>query len=194
MQYFPSANTEHGHEFGGDDGDAEGKSAWPVTPCRRAETLLVSLLAATIAHLYDSGSMTMDPPPDLADLVWLFEAEPRWPYAEDLSHPYTDAGYEEQLWPYTAAIFRLQRQKAWVEMEIHPDHHKVCLTVATGEDRLTELELGGVQSVTADRLSGREYLRIDFCDHTVAEPLWLRTKPTIGLRWAVGPGPKHHRD
>ncbi len=39
--------------------------------------------------------VTMDPPPDLTDLIWLFEAEPRWSHARSEQ----DRVYEEQQWP-----------------------------------------------------------------------------------------------
>ncbi|MFI5780639.1 hypothetical protein [Nocardia sp. NPDC051570] len=133
--------------------------------------------------------MTMDPPPDLTDLIWLFETEPRWPHIEELSEPYSDAAYEEQLWPCTTAIFRLQRKNTWAEMEIHPDHDQVHLIIGVGDDPLADLELASVRTVAVDKRSGRERLRIDFTDHTAAKTLWLQTKPDISLRWAMDAKP-----
>ncbi|MFJ4654574.1 hypothetical protein ACIP5Y_25160 [Nocardia sp. NPDC088792] len=129
--------------------------------------------------------MTMDPPPDLTDLIWLFQAEPRWPHLEGLSGPYSDASYEAELWPFTAAIFRLQRGNTWVEMEIHPDHDHVRLIMGVGNDRLADLELDSVRTVAVEKSSSWERLRTDFRDHTLGKTLRLQTKPDISLRWTA---------
>ncbi len=76
----------------------------------------------------------------------------------------------------------------WVEMRIEPGYNKVGLVIGVGEHRLADLELRGVRSVTIDRRSGREWLRIELPEQNpVGETLWLETKPDISLRWASVP-------
>ena len=55
--------------------------------------------------------VVMEPLPDLSDLIWAFEGEPRYAYEEDDRA----AGYEldwREAWPYTRVVFDLTRDTA----------------------------------------------------------------------------------
>jgi hypothetical protein len=59
--------------------------------------------------------MVMEPVPSYEDLIWLFETEPTYRYADDERA----AGYEfdwRELWPYTAVTFRTIRAGYDIEM------------------------------------------------------------------------------
>ncbi len=129
--------------------------------------------------------MVMDPVPDLGDLIWLFENEPTYRYAEDDR----EVGYEldwREMWPYTAVTFALERGDSRVQMYIEPGYHVVRLWLTVKGRELVDLDLRGVQRVAVDRTKDGELLRIEFPERADAETLWLRTKPDISLGWHVG--------
>lgn len=128
----------------------------------------------------------MDPVPDYDDLIWLFEAEPTYPYAADEAA----AGYEfgwRELWPYTYVIFRTERAGLGIEMHLKPGQRTVRLRLSRAGAELVDLELGNVQSAGVERIHGRELLRLDFPESAAAETLWLRFKPDVVLTWSVAP-------
>jgi hypothetical protein len=129
--------------------------------------------------------MVMEPVPSYEDLIWLFEAEPIYQYADDER----EAGYEfdwHELWPYTAVTFRTTRAGYDIEMYIAPGYEVVRLrlrTVPNGAE-LLDLALRGVRGVGVERIHGRELLRLDFPDDSPASTLWLRLKPDVALHWS----------
>lgn len=132
--------------------------------------------------------MVMEPVPSYADLIWLFEAEPIYRYADDER----EVGYEfdwRELWPYTAVTFRTTRAGMEIEMYIEPGYEVVRLRLRGGPDMvdLLNLDLRGVRTVGVERIHGRELLRIDFPEGSPASTLWLRMKPDIMLTWSYDP-------
>ncbi|MEV6812571.1 hypothetical protein [Micromonospora sp. NPDC051296] len=90
--------------------------------------------------------MVMEPVPSYEDLIWLFEAEPVYRYADDER----EAGYQfdwRELWPYTAMTFRTTRAGYDVEMYIEPGYEVVRLRLRTASDgvELLDLDLRAVQ-------------------------------------------------
>jgi hypothetical protein len=129
--------------------------------------------------------MVMEPVPSYEDLIWLFEAEPVYRYAEDERA----AGYEfdwRELWPYTAVTFRTTRTGYEIEMYIEPGYEHVRLRLRTtpGGTELLDLDLRGVRTVGVERIHGRELLRLDYPDDSPASTLWLRMKPDVTLLWS----------
>ncbi len=129
----------------------------------------------------------MEPVPSYEDLIWLFEAEPVYRYADDER----EAGFQSdwrELWPYTAVTFRTIRAGYDVEMYIEPGYEVVRLRLSTASDglELLDLELRAVQCVAVERIHGRELLRVDFPDDSPASTLWLRMKPDVALHWSYG--------
>lgn len=127
----------------------------------------------------------MEPAPSYEDLIWLFEAEPVYWYAEDERA----AGYEfdwRELWPYTAVTLQTKRAGYDIEMNIEPGYEVVRLRLraAPGGAGLLDLDLPGVRSVGVERIHGRELLRLDFPDNSPASTLWLRIKPDVALFWS----------
>jgi hypothetical protein len=132
--------------------------------------------------------MVMEPVPSYEDLIWLFEAEPVYRYADDER----EAGYEfgwRELWPYTAATFRTTRASYDIEMYIEPGYEAVRLRLRTGPEgaELLDLDLRGVRTVGVERIHGRELLRLDFPGSSPASTLWLRMKPDVALHWSYDP-------
>lgn len=130
----------------------------------------------------------MEPVPSYEDLIWLFEAEPVYPYTEGERA----AGYEfgwRELWPYTAVTFRTVRAGYEIEMDIEPGYEVVRLRLRAVTDgaELVDLNLGGVRTVGVERIHGRELLRLDFPDDSPASTLWLRMKPDVTLLWSYDP-------
>jgi hypothetical protein len=126
----------------------------------------------------------MDPIPSYDDLIWLFEDEPTYRYADDERH----TGYQfdwRELWPYTAVTFRTQRAGVGIEMYIEPGYGVVRLRLDSDGADLVDLELRDVRSVGIERIHDRELLRLDFPDASPAETLWLRLKPDVFLTWSV---------
>ncbi|MGI5180311.1 hypothetical protein ACQEVZ_28730 [Dactylosporangium sp. CA-152071] len=129
--------------------------------------------------------MVMEPIPSYEELIWLFEAEPVYRYAEDER----TAGYEfgwRELWPYTAVTFQTARAGYDIEMYIEPGYEvvRLRLRVAPGGAELLDLDLRGVRSVGVERIHGRELLRLDFPDDSPASTLWLRMKPDVAVLWS----------
>jgi hypothetical protein len=132
--------------------------------------------------------MVMEPVPSYEDLIWLFESDPTYRYADGER----EAGYEfdwRELWPYTAVTFRTTRGGYDVEMDIEPGYDVVRLRLRTGSEnaQLLDLDLRGVQTVGVERIHGRELLRLDFPDRSPASTLWLRMKPDVALHWSYDP-------
>ena len=132
--------------------------------------------------------MVMEPVPSYEDLIWLFEAEPVYRYADDER----EAGYEfdwRELWPYTGDVPD-QRAAYDIEMYIEPGYEVVRLRLRTVPDgaELLDLDLCGVRGVGVERIHGRELLRLDFPDDSPASALWLRMKPDVALHWSHGLG------
>ncbi|GAA2600781.1 hypothetical protein GCM10010399_34480 [Dactylosporangium fulvum] len=128
--------------------------------------------------------MAMEPVPSYEDLIWLFEAEPVYRYAEDERA----TGYEfdwRELWPYTSVTFRTTRAGHDIEMDIEPGYELVRLRLhAVSGAELLDLDLRGVCSVGVERIHGRELLRVDFPDNSPASTLWLRMKPDVTIAWS----------
>lgn len=132
--------------------------------------------------------MVMEPVPSYDELIWLFESEPIYRYADDERA----AGYEFdwcELWPYTAVTFATTRAGYDIEMYIEPGYEIVRLHIRLDPNAtdLVDLDLQGVQTVAVERLQGRELLRIDFPDGSPASTLWLRMKPDVMLSWSHRP-------
>jgi hypothetical protein len=126
----------------------------------------------------------MEPVPSYEDLIWLFESEPVYRYADDER----EAGYEfdwRELWPYTSVTFRTIRAGYHIEMDIEPGYEVVRLRLraAAGTD-LLDLDLQGVRSVGVERIHDRELIRLDFPESSPASTLWLRLKPDVAMRWS----------
>ncbi|MEU6074051.1 hypothetical protein [Micromonospora sp. NPDC047074] len=131
--------------------------------------------------------VVMEPVPSYEDLIWLFEAEPVYRYADDER----EIGYQfdwRELWPYTAVTFQTTRAGYDIEMYIEPGYQVVRLRLRTapGGAELLDLDLRGVRGVGVDRIHGRELLRVDFPDDSPATALWLRMKPDVALHWSYG--------
>jgi hypothetical protein len=132
--------------------------------------------------------MWMEPVPSYEDLIWLFEAEPVYRYADDDR----EAGYEfdwRELWPYTAVTFLTTRAGYHIEMYIEPGYEVVRLRLRDVPDgaELLDLDLRGVRAIGVERIHGRELLRLDFPDDSpAASTLWLRMKPDVALHWSYG--------
>lgn len=129
--------------------------------------------------------MVMEPTPSYDDLIWLFEAEPIYRYADDERATGYEFGWRE-LWPYTAVTFQTSRAGFDIEMYIEPGYEIVRLRLRTtsNDAELLVLDLQGVQSVGVERDNGRELLRVDFPDGAPAATLWLRMKPDVVMHWA----------
>ena len=98
--------------------------------------------------------MVMEPVPSYEDLIWLFEAEPVYRYADDER----EAGYEfdwRELWPYTAVTFRTTRAAYDIEMYIEPGYEVVRLRLRTVPDgaELLDLDLCGVRGASESNAS-----------------------------------------
>jgi hypothetical protein len=61
---------------------------------------------------------------------------------------------------------------------------RLRLRTAPGGAELVDLDLRGVRTVSAERIHGRELLRVDFLDHSPASTLWLRMKPDVAVLWS----------
>jgi hypothetical protein len=129
--------------------------------------------------------MVMEPVPSLEDLIWLFEAEPVPCDAEDEPVPGYEFGWRE-LWPFTSVTFCSTRAGYDIHMHIEPGYDIVRLRLRehpTGAELLA-LDLRGVQTVSVERIHGRELLRVDFPAGTPASTLWLRMKPDVTVLWS----------
>ena len=146
-----------------------------------------SSLAAAVGMLWAASRVVMEPVPDYDDLIWLFESEPTYPYADDER----DAGYElgwRATWPYTTLDFTTVRSGVRIDMTIKPGYNTVQLRLrpeATTED-LVNLDLRDVLSVSVERNRDHELLRMDFPSDAAAATLWLRLKPSVLLVWSHG--------
>jgi len=84
--------------------------------------LIVRWCRCACAGRADPGRLlvvVMDPLPDLADLIWAFEGEPRYAYEVDDNA----AGYEldwRETWPYTRVVFALNRGPRHVRLTYSP--------------------------------------------------------------------------
>ncbi|GIE78494.1 hypothetical protein Aph02nite_44440 [Actinoplanes philippinensis] len=135
--------------------------------------------------------MVMEPVPDYDDLIWLFEEEPTYPYAQDEKATGYEYGWR-QLWPYTSVTFRTTRAGYEVTMDIEPGYEVVRLRLRAenGGSELLDLEIAGVRTVGVERgPGGRELLRVDFPDDAPAATLWLRMKPDVAVVWAYDAHP-----
>jgi hypothetical protein len=138
-----------------------------------------------ILRLCDDLLVVMEPVLSYEDLIWLFEAEPTYRYADDERA----AGYEfdwRELWPYTSVTFQTTRAAYDIEMHIEPGYEVVRVRLRTVPDdaELLNLDLQGVRTVGVERVHGRELLRLDFPDGALASTLWLRMKPDVALHWS----------
>ena len=127
----------------------------------------------------------MEPLPEPEDLIWLFEGEPDYPYAEDERRAGYELGWREP-WPYTRVIFRLSRDGRSVLLDLEPGYEQVRLQIRDAESEVVDLLLRQVSGMAIDRSKGQELLRLDFAESFNGRSLWLRLKPEISLGWEVG--------
>ena len=129
--------------------------------------------------------MVMEPVPDYDELIWLFEDEPIYRYAEDERATGYEFGWRA-LWPYTSVTFRTTRVGYEIAMDIEPGNDVVRLRLRTETDgaELLDLNLTGVRTVGVVREGNRELLRVDFPDGAPAATLWLRMKPDVTVLWS----------
>lgn len=117
----------------------------------------------------------IDPMLALADLVWLFEGEPSYPF-----------GKADAPWPYVLIRFTLTREDVSCEVDIEPADESVAITLARGDATVAQLALNQVCALRMEAERGREALCIDLDESIDASTLRLQTKPTLSLTWSVG--------
>jgi hypothetical protein len=129
----------------------------------------------------------MEPVPSYEDLIWLFEAEPVYRYADDARAAGDESDWREQ-WPYTSVRFQTIRAGYTITMDIEPGYDAVRLRLRSVSDgaELLDLDLRGVRTVGAERIHGRELLRVEFPDDAPAATLWVRMKPDVTVLWSYG--------
>lgn len=129
--------------------------------------------------------MVMDPLPDPDELIWLFDGEPEYPYAEDERQTGYEYGWRA-LWPTTRVIFSVERGSRAVELDLEPGYEQVRLKIRDGRSEVVDLKLRQVSGLGIDRAKGRELLRLDFGPNVESGGMWLQVKPEISLGWEVG--------
>jgi hypothetical protein len=129
--------------------------------------------------------MVMTPVPSLDELIWLFEAEPT-PRHPDEVLPGGGSVDWRRDWPHTTVTFELHRGDTRLVCTVSPGYEQVRLICRQADDETVDLALRRVIGMAVERLHDRELLRLDFRDDGVVGPLYLRTKPTVGLAWSVG--------
>ncbi|MFI6866672.1 hypothetical protein [Nocardia sp. NPDC050406] len=109
--------------------------------------------------------------PELADLIWLFEDEPK-------------PDFEDLRWPVGLHTFRLTRGSTTVVFSLDPTAGEAYVDLVVDGEPIVELHrLRTLEHLSIERSHpDRETLRLWFRD-TGREPLELRTRPTIGLSW-----------
>src|SRR5664280_2310029 len=126
--------------------------------------------------------VVMNPLPELADLVWAFECEPRYAYQE---HDRA-AGREmdwRAMWPYTRVVFDLSRGGRRVSLDLGPGYEQARLRISDAQGEVVDLLLRRVRSIELDQAKGREVLKISFVDRVNSDEVFLRLKPEISLGW-----------
>jgi hypothetical protein len=126
--------------------------------------------------------VVMEPLPDLSDLIWAFEGEPRYAYEEDDRA----AGYEldwREAWPYTRVVFDLTRGHRRISLDLQPGYEQARMRVADAQGDVVDLLLRKVQSIELDRAKGREVLQIAFADGLGTGKVFVQLNPEISLGW-----------
>jgi hypothetical protein len=131
----------------------------------------VSNSLATDERMSQAGVMTMDPIPDVNDLVRLFESEPM----DDEGGPWSE------YYPYASVRFETTRDDNEVVFSFNPGYEDGRLTVRRAGDVLVDLTLRGVQAISVDRLH-QEALVLSFRSDDVRD-LRLTLKPVVRLNW-----------
>jgi hypothetical protein len=125
-------------------------------------------------YLCETGYRTDVDIPELADLTWLFEAEP-------------SAAFPDLVWPIGLQSFRLRRGDREVLFSLDPlagDAHTTLY--AGGEEAASIGRLRRLARLSVIRRDGYEGLELWFTGAKL-EPLSLQTKPGIKLSWDVVP-------
>lgn len=126
--------------------------------------------------------VVMDPLPDLADLVWAFEDEPRYAYEEDDRAAGYDVDWREN-WPYTRVVFSLSRGHRRVSLDLQPGYEQARLRVEDTQGEVADLLLRKVRSIELDRAKGRVVLQIAFAEGLRTDKVFLQLDPQISLGW-----------
>jgi hypothetical protein len=124
----------------------------------------------------------MDPLPDLADLIWAFEDEPRYAYEEDDRAAGYDVDWREN-WPYTRVVFSLSREHRRASLDLQPGYEQARLRVEDAQGEVADLLLRKVRSIELDRAKGRVVLQIAFAERLTTDKLFLQLDPQISLGW-----------
>jgi len=124
----------------------------------------------------------MNPLPDLTDLVWAFECEPRYVYEEQDRAAGREMGWRA-MWPYTRVVFDLCRGERRVSFDLEPGYEQARVRISDAQDEVLDLLLRRVRSIELDRAKGREILKISFVDGVHSDEVYLRLKPEISLGW-----------
>lgn len=113
--------------------------------------------------------------PELHDLIWLFEAEPK------IEFP--DIG-----WPVSQATFVTARGSWRVICTIAPYVYTVDLRLGQGEEDVVRLRFPEVvQTVEVDRTHGVEALVVSFDRDSRAGALRLQLKPSVAVMFDAQP-------
>jgi hypothetical protein len=118
-----------------------------------------------------AGVMTMDPIPDVNDLLWLFESEPM----DDVG------GSWSEYYPYASVRFETTRDDYEVVFSFNPGYEDGRLTIHRADDVLLDLTLRGIRAINVDRLHQQALVLSFRCDELL--DLRLTLKPVVSLTW-----------
>jgi hypothetical protein len=126
----------------------------------------------------------MSPVPIVDDLIWAFEGEPTPRHPARFARDGTPVTWRDD-WPYTAVTFLLQRGSDEASFYIEPGYEIVRIRIQRDATELVDLDLGGVRTVSVERIHHRELLHVEFRDPNIGT-LFLRTRPDFSVGWSVG--------